>query len=90
MRVPVPVLSIRLRIFALYAMILLVTFTVFSLIIYFYFRGEAFKRVDSMLETKEAGLQDAIKTYLKTQTINAPSGAVAFSPVSRKRKTDSR
>lgn len=70
--------SVRLRVFLLYAAILLGTFSVFSVCIYHYFRHEIYQKVDALLEARASGLQTAVKTYLATRKVDAPSGLAAF------------
>ncbi len=70
--------SVRLRVFLLYAAILLAAFSVFSTCVYHYFRHEIYQKVDALLDARASGLQSAVKTYLTTRKVDAPSGWTAF------------
>ncbi len=67
--------SVRLTVFLLYALILLVTFSLFSGSIYFYSWHQVYSRVDALLDVRASGLEDSIRTYLKTSsTTQVPAG----------------
>jgi heavy metal sensor kinase len=76
--------SIRFTIFLLYALILFVTFSLFSVSIYLYFQNEIYRKVDALLEVKVGGIEDSIRTYFATRQIDAPSGWAAFFAGSKK------
>ncbi len=67
--------SIRQTIFLLYALILLLTFSLFGGAIYFYFQREIYNKVDTLLDVKANGLEESIRTYLRTRP--APKAAPA-------------
>src|SRR5262245_22837166 len=70
--------SVRTRVFLLYALILLTTFSLFSAAVYGYFRHELYQKVDTLLEVRATGLTNAVRTYLATRKAEAPSGWAAF------------
>jgi len=70
--------SVRLKVFLLYAAILLGTFFVFSACVHQYFRHEIYQKVDALLDVRASGLESAVKTYLATRKVDAPSGLAAF------------
>lgn len=70
--------SVRLKVFVLYAAILLATFAVFSASVYAYFRHEIYQKVDALLDARADGLNASVKVYLTTRKADAPSGLVAF------------
>jgi len=61
--------SVRLRIFFLYALILIGTFSLFGASIYFYSRHQIYAKIDTMLDMRAGGLEDSIRTYLKTRSL---------------------
>ncbi|MBI2095326.1 MAG: heavy metal sensor histidine kinase [Candidatus Omnitrophica bacterium] len=78
-------LHLRFRIVLLYVLTLFFTLSLFSACLYFYFSNEISRRVDVMLDLKAQGLENSIKTYLKTREITEPAGWFAFLASSRKK-----
>jgi len=66
--------SIRLKVFLLYTFILFITFSLFSGSVYLYSWHEVYQKVDALLEVRAIGLEDSIRTYLKTSSPQLPTG----------------
>lgn len=70
--------SIGFRIFFIYSLILFAAFALFSSSVYVYFRHEIYRRVDSLIDVKAQGVENALRAYLKTRKLEEPNGWSAF------------
>ena len=77
--------SIRFKITLLYTVILAVTLTAFSLVLYQHVGHNLYSAMDSLLKSKAGGIVQAIDTYWEASTLEMPEGAAKPETLTKRR-----
>ena len=68
--------SIRFKIILLYMLLLMVTLSMFSGLVYLRFKGVLYSDIDDLLSFRAEGVIDSIDTYWETEKIEAGEGGI--------------
>ena len=68
--------SIRLKVVILYMLILAVTLSLFSLLLYHNFSNSLYGDLDDLLQSRAEGIADSIDTYWETEKLDALKGGI--------------